>query len=74
MCQEQVLRFAYSVSEVATALGVSDWLVRESINRGEIEVVRMQGRILVPQWSVDRFLRIPDAGALSHLPAKESQP
>lgn len=30
-------RIAYTVKEAATALGVSEWTVREEINRGHIE-------------------------------------
>ena len=41
-------RRAYSVPEVARMLGVGDTAVRNAIARGELRVVRVGGRVVVP--------------------------
>ncbi len=52
-------RIAYTVKETAVALGVSEWIVREEINRGRIETIRMGVRILIPRWSLENLLGGP---------------
>jgi excisionase family DNA binding protein len=44
-------RRAYSVPEVARMLGVGDTAVRNAIARGELRVVRVGGRIVIPSHS-----------------------
>ena len=50
----------YSVSEAADLLGVSQWLVREAIRRGEIRCARIGKRIIIPVAAIDQFLAAPD--------------
>lgn len=54
------LKKAYSVSEAADVLGVSQWLVREAIRRGEIRCNRIGKRIIIPATAIDQFLSLPD--------------
>ncbi len=54
------LKKAYSVSEAADVLGVSQWLVREAIRRGEIHCTRIGKRIIIPATAIDQFLALPD--------------
>ena len=54
------LKKAYSVSEAAEVLGVSEWLVREAIRRGEIYCTRIGTRIIIPAAAIDQFLTTPD--------------
>ncbi len=55
------LKKAYSVAEAAEELGVSQWLVREAIRRGEIRSIRIGKRIIIPAAEIDRFLGTSDA-------------
>ena len=55
------LKKAYSVAESAEELGVSQWLVREAIRRGEIRCARIGKRIIIPAAAIDRFLETSDA-------------
>ena len=50
----------YSVSEAADVLGVSQWLVREAIRRGEIRCTRIGTRIIIPVAAIDQMLEAPD--------------
>ena len=50
------LKKAYSAAEAAEELGVSQWLVREAIRRGEIRSIRIGKRIIIPAAAIDRFL------------------
>ena len=54
------LKKAYTVSEAAKALGVSHWLVREAIRRGEIRCARIGKRIIIPAVAIDQLLAAPD--------------
>ena len=54
------LKKAYSVSEAAEVLGVSQWLVREAIRRGEIRCARIGKRIIIPAAAIDQFLGAQD--------------
>ncbi len=56
----ETLKKAYSVSEAAEVLGVSQWLVREAIRRGEISCTRIGKRIIIPAATIDQFLAVPD--------------
>ena len=58
-------RVAYSVKEVAAALGVSGWTVREEIRCGRIQSVKMGTRILVPRAVLDRIAGIDNDDDLS---------
>lgn len=49
-------RRAYSVPEVARILGVGDTAVRNAIARGELRVVRVGGRIVVPLTAMAKLL------------------
>lgn len=49
-------RRAYSVSEVARMLGVGDTAVRNAIARGELRVVRVGGRIVLPLTAIAKLL------------------
>ena len=51
---------AYSVAEAAEALGVSEWLVREAIRRGQIRCIRIGTRIIIPAVVIDEILSTPD--------------
>ena len=63
------LKKAYSVSEAADVLGVSQWLVREAIRRGEIRCTRIGKRIIIPATAIDQFLALPnDQGTSMTLP------
>ena len=48
-------RLAYTVKEAATALGVSEWMVREEIRQQHIYSVKMGARLLIPAglWKKD---------------------
>ena len=41
-------RLAVSRPEAARRLGVSEWLVRQMVKAGELPVVRIRGRVMVP--------------------------
>lgn len=62
-------RMAYSVKEVALALGVSEWAVREEIRRGGIESVRVGRRVLVPRPALERLVGISGPAAETADPA-----
>lgn len=51
---------AYSVDEAAEVLGVSGWLVREAVRRGELHGTRIGKRIIIPAAAIDKFLALPD--------------
>lgn len=50
---------ALSVDEVASALGVSAWNVREMVARGDLRSVRAGKRILIPTAALEDFLADP---------------
>ncbi len=56
---ETTERIAYSVKEAASALGVSEWMVREEIRTGKIESIRMGKRILIPRATLERLVSMP---------------
>ncbi len=47
---------AYSVAEAAEALGISQWLVREEIRRGQMRCTRIGARIIIPAVVIDEIL------------------
>ncbi|MCY4554890.1 MAG: helix-turn-helix domain-containing protein [Chloroflexi bacterium] len=49
-------RMAYTVREAATALGVSEWMVREEINQKRIYSIKMGARLLIPRWALEERL------------------
>ncbi len=55
-------RLAYTVKEAASALGVSEWMVREEIRQQRIYSVKMGARLLIPRWALDERLRLPPEG------------
>ena len=65
---------AYTVSEAAEALGVSEWLVREAVRRGEICCTRIGRRIIIPAAVIDAMLSTPsvdeDFGASRSTPTE----
>ncbi len=52
----QPARAAYSVQEVADALGVCPASVYRALRRGELEAFMLGGRRLIPARSVERLL------------------
>ena len=59
---ETPARIAYSVKEVAAAMGVSQWTVREEIRCGRMESIRMGTRILIPRPVLERLVGLVDQG------------
>ena len=63
MPQEQVhrghasQRLTVTVEEAAVVLGISRTLAYESVRRGELPVIRIGRRILVPAVALDELLR-----------------
>ena len=54
-------RPALSVDETAELLGISKWLVLQSVRRGELPAVRIGRRILIPRIRLQAFLAGPVA-------------
>lgn len=48
-------RLTYTVAEAATELGVSEWLLRRLIKRGEFPSIQLGGRTVVPKIAVERM-------------------
>lgn len=55
-------RDAYSVAEAAQRLSLSPDLVRKLVARGDLHAVQTTdgGRLLIPAWSIARFLETPE--------------
>lgn len=53
----------YSVTEAARILGISRNSAYEGVRRGEIPVIRVGGRILVPAAALNRLLGIENTAA-----------
>jgi excisionase family DNA binding protein len=51
----------YSVTEAARILGISRNSAYEGVRRGEIPVIRVGGRILVPAAALNRLLGIENS-------------
>lgn len=54
-------KLAFSIEEAAQALSLSRSALKEEIYQGRIEVKRVGRRVLVPRWSLDKFLSETDA-------------
>lgn len=54
-------RLAYSVREVASALGISNDLVRSMVQRGELQAIRLGRRVVIPAAELDRYVQQPAA-------------
>lgn len=52
-------RLAYSVKEVAAALGISKGSVYEMIRTGRLDHVKVGSRILIPKHTLDNLLTTP---------------
>ena len=50
-------RLTISVEEAAAALGISRTLAYESIRRGDLPVIRIGRRLLIPKHALDELLR-----------------
>jgi len=50
-------KLAYSVSEAAAALGVSEWYIRDEISHKMIAVSKARGRLIIPRWELVRYLK-----------------
>lgn len=46
-------RITYSVAEAAEVLGISQWLAYRLIKSGELPVVRLGRRVVVPKVALD---------------------
>ena len=45
-----------TVEETARLLGISRWLVQQAVRRGELPVIRIGRRILIPRTRLDALL------------------
>lgn len=52
---ERIRRRTYSVEEAAKILGISRSLAYESVKTGEIEAIRIGGRIVIPERVIDEL-------------------
>ncbi|MEY2458162.1 MAG: Helix-turn-helix domain [Acidimicrobiaceae bacterium] len=53
---DQQERPTLTVEETARLLGISRWLVQQAVRRGELPVVRIGRRILIPRIRLDALL------------------
>lgn len=49
-------KMAFSIDEAAEALGLSSSAVKEVIYAGQIKIVRVGRRVLIPRWALTEFL------------------
>jgi excisionase family DNA binding protein len=49
-------KLAYTVSETAQVLGISEWSVRRAIANGQLPSVRFGHRVVVPRYALERTL------------------
>jgi excisionase family DNA binding protein len=54
-------RFAYRVPDACTALGISRTSLYELVKRGEITLIKIAGRTLVPRSELERLTRVDRA-------------
>jgi excisionase family DNA binding protein len=47
---------AYTVSETAQLLGISEWSLRRAIANGQLPSVRFGHRVVVPRYALERTL------------------
>ena len=70
--EQETQRITYTVKEAASALGVSEWMVREEIRSGRIESIRMGARILIPRQVLERLADVTEHGSESHVPGDDA--
>ena len=51
-------RFAYPVNDGCRAMGIGRTLCYELIRRGELQVVKIGGRTLIPRSEIERLTRV----------------
>ena len=56
MSSSTIERVGYSVADVATMFGVSQWNVRMAIKEGQIQVLRWGRRLIIPKTEIDRLI------------------
>ena len=66
-------RLAYSVKEVAAALGVSKASVYEMTRTSRLESVKVGSRILIPRRAIDRLLATQESDTNSDEEAWEDR-
>ena len=66
-------KLAYSVSEAAAALGVSEWYIRDEIGREQIAFSRARGRVIIPRWELIRYLKENMQGGPAHSAEEEEE-
>lgn len=49
-------KMAYTPAEVAELIGVPEWTVRNAIRKGQIRVVKIGRRQVIPADALDEFL------------------
>ena len=54
-------RFAYRVPDACTALGISRTSLYELVKRGELTLIKIAGRTLVPRSELERLTRVDRA-------------
>lgn len=61
-------RLAYSVQELASALGVSPDLVRTLVRRGELRSMHLGRRVVIPASELERYVQQPACAKLNRTP------
>ena len=56
-------KLAYSVKEAAEMLSISPWLLKEQIDQGRIQSVKIGRRRVVPHWVLEEWLKAKLSGA-----------
>lgn len=56
-------RLCLSVTEAAKMLGISRGLAYELVNSGQLPVIRLKRRLLVPKVALERMLSQPNSSA-----------
>ena len=51
-------RFAYRVPEACSALGIGRTSLYELVKNGELKLIRIAGRTLVPRSELERLVRV----------------
>ena len=60
-------KLAFSIREAAEATTISEWKLREMCYRGDIASKKVGARLIIPRWSLERWLDTP-------APHAESEP
>ena len=50
---------AFSIRETAEATTISEWKLREMCYRGDIASKKVGARLIIPRWSLERWLDTP---------------